>query len=125
MAYTSDSRGRILLSNQEFRGALVSGFATCINGDPTQLVAGDSDYFLDIVELEFANNSTLAAQVSIVSDGTVLRSLIIPASSSLQFSYINPLRQVTKATPWNIDMEDITGTTITVGATLIKKPSGT
>ena len=39
----------------------------------------------------------------------------------IQCTFPAPLRQNTKNPPWNIDMDDITGTTVNVHATFVKK----
>ncbi len=66
-----------------------------------------------------ANNSTVAASFSLVNDGTTIRTFTVPGGTS-QFQFFVPLQQQTKNTPWLADLEDITGTTVTIGAYLIK-----
>lgn len=126
MATKLDAEGRLLLTHQELRGSLVSSYVSLTTGTATQLIAGDVDYLLDIVEVTFAHNSFVAtgtstAQVSLVSDGTIIETVQVPVGETVQLSYENPLRQLTKNTPWFADMDDITGSTITVKATMMKK----
>lgn len=104
----------------EVRNAIVSSDTSLTTGSPATLLAGDTDYFMDIVELTASNNSTASAQVSLVSDGTIVRSFVIPASTTFSKTFEVALKQVTKGTPWLADMEDITGTTIVIGANHIK-----
>lgn len=105
----------------DVRGALVSAVATLTTGTAGTLINGDADYFLDIVEITMANNSTVAAAVDLKNDGTTVRSISVPANGTVQLTFDAPLRQETKNIPWVLDMEDITGTSVTVGATLIKQ----
>lgn len=123
MEHKHDTQGRWFIAHHDVRGALVSAAVSVSTGTPTSLIAGDSDYFLDIVELSFANASTASASVVIVNDGTPIRTFQVPASNTSRMSFDAPMRQQTKGTPWFIDMEDITGTTISVDAVLIKKPN--
>ena len=104
----------------EVRGALVTAVASVTNGTTTTLSAGDADYFLDLIEVTFANNSSAAASVTLLSDGSTVRTLQIPANDTVALQFNAPLKQWAKNTNWSVDMADITGTTISVGATLVK-----
>lgn len=115
-----DATGRTFIAMHEVRGGLVTANASITTGTATSLISGDADKFLDIVEISFANNSTVGAHVNIVNDGTTIRGVDVPLSGTVQLCFDTPLKQITKNTPWNIDMDDITGTTVMVGATLIK-----
>lgn len=120
-----DAQGKLIIVPHTVRNAVFSANATLTTGTAGSLTAGDADYFLDIVEISFSTSSvaaaaTLGGQIDLISDGTIVRSFGVPASNS-QFYYDLPLKQVTKNTPWVVDMSDITGTTVWVGATLIKK----
>lgn len=109
----------------DVRGAIVTANASVTSSAAaiTTLIAGDSDYFLDIIEATFSNNSTVAAGVDLGNDGTVIRHIDIAAGGTVQLSFNSPLKQGVKALPWTLTMSgtDITGTTISVGAALIKK----
>lgn len=115
-----DTQGRQFIAMHDVRGALVSANASLSTGTGTALIAGDADYFLDIVEVTLANNSTVTAAVDLKNDGTVVRSFSVPPNSTVQLKFDAPLKQVTKNTPWIVDMEDITGSSIAIGTTLIK-----
>lgn len=115
-----DLEGRAFIAMHDVRGALVSASASLANGTAATLVAGDTDYFLDIIEMTLGNNSTVAASVVLKNDGTTIRTLSVPANGTVQLTFDAPLRQATKNTPWIADMEDITGTTVSVDAVLIK-----
>lgn len=120
-----DPQGRIFIAQHDVRGAIVTANASVTKSDDpiTSLIAGDADYFLDIIEITLANSSTVGAGVDIGNDGTIIRHFDIPASSTLQLMFDAPLKQITKNIPWTVDMTgtDVTGTTISVGAMLIKK----
>lgn len=116
-----DNENRLFIAWHEVRGALITAYATVTNGTPTTLDAGDADYFTDIVEIQFSNNSTAAVGVDLKQDGTKVRHYEIPANSTVGKNYPVPLKSITKALPWQITMPDITGTTVEVGAFLIKK----
>jgi hypothetical protein len=116
-----DNSGAQVMAFHEVRGGLVSAAASVSTGSPATLIAGDADYFLDIVEITFSHNSTLAgAVVDLKNDGTIVRTVALPAGA-VQLVFDAPLKQITKGTPWVIDMGDITGSTVDVAATLVKK----
>ncbi len=125
MLNKKDSQGRQFVAQHDVRGALVSANATITNSDAalTTLIAGDADYFLDIVEVSFANSSTAAVGIDLGNDGSIIRHVDIPAGNTVQLMFDTPLRQNTKNLPWTVDItgSDITGSTVNVAATLIKK----
>lgn len=116
-----DLQGRQFVAHHDVRNAIYSASATLSTGTATSLIAGDSGYFLDIIELTAANNSDVAVSVTLTNDGTTIRTVGVPAGSTTQLRFDVPLKQQTKNTPWIVDMGDITGTTVTVEAYLIKK----
>ncbi len=118
-----DTSGRRVITLHEVRSALVTAYATVTSGSNTQLDPGDVDYFTDIIEIQLSNNSTVAVGVNLVNDGTKIRHYEIPANSTIEVPYVCPLKQQTKNLPWFIAMSDVTGTTVEVGATLIKNPA--
>lgn len=115
-----DIDGRQFIAMHEVRGAIVSANASLTTGTATSLIAGDSDYFLDIVEMTCANNSAAAVSLTLMNDGTTIRTITIPATDTKHFKFDVPLKQQTKSTTWVADMEDVTGTTVTIDAYLIK-----
>lgn len=116
-----DSRGKQLIAMHDVRSALVTAAASLTTGTAATFLAADNDYFLDLVEATFANSSTATASIALANDGTTIRTLSIPAGNTLQVFFDAPLKQLNKSIAWVIDMEDITGTTINVGATFIKQ----
>jgi hypothetical protein len=116
-----DRDNKLMMAFHDIRGAIVSASASVSTGTGTSLIAGDSDKMLDLIEITLSNNSTVAAQVSLTNDGTIIKNLQIPVGGTLPLRFDAPLEQVTKNTPWLVDMEDITGTTVVVNASFIKR----
>lgn len=116
-----DSQGRQFIAQHDVRGAIVSAIASLSTGTATTLIAGDADYFLDIIEMTFANNSTATAGIDLNNDGTTIRHIDVEAGATVQLSFPAPLKQGKKNLPWIVDMNDITGTTVSIGAQLIRK----
>ncbi len=120
-----DSRGREVITMYEDRSAVVTAQASLLNGTAVSLIAGDADYFLDLVEITFACNSTVAlggllSGLDIRNDGSLIRRVDLPESGMVQLKFPIPLMQQTKNTPWVLDLDDITGVDVEVGATFIK-----
>lgn len=123
MNYRSNSKGHVFIAMHDSRGALVSAAATLTTGTATSFLAGDADYMLDLVEITLSNNTTVAGGVigvSLINDGTTIKTFSVQPGTN-QFVFDAPLRQNTKNTPWNLDMDDVTGNTIVVEGTFIKK----
>lgn len=121
-----DAAGRGIMVMHDARGAVISAAANLTTGTATSLIVGDADYLLDIVEMTLANNSSVAlggglAGVDLINDGTIVRHIDLPDLGTIQLLFNPPLKQITKNTPWNVDLNDITGTTISIGATLVKR----
>lgn len=115
-----DTRGRQFIAMHDARGAIVTAAASLTTGTAATFLSGDASDFLDLIEATFANNSTAAATVTLANDGTTIRTIVVPAATTLAVKWDVPIKQLTKNVPWVIDMEDITGTTVTVGANFIK-----
>jgi hypothetical protein len=115
-----DLLGRQVVTQYATRDALVTASVTLTTGTNTTLISGDSDYPLDILEITFANQSSVAAQVTLKDDGTAVKTLEIPAGNTLELAKNIPIIQGVKGGDWTLDMEDITGTTVVVEAVLMK-----
>lgn len=115
-----DVLGRDVVLLYATRDALVTAQVTLTTGTNATLIAGDTDYPLDILEITFANQSNAAAQVSLKDDGTTVKTLEIPAGNTLELVENIPIPQSRKNSVWSVDMEDITGTTVVVEAILMK-----
>jgi hypothetical protein len=121
-----DYDGNLMTAHYDVRGGIVTANATLTTGTATSLIAGDADYMLDLVEMTFSTGSTVALGtatfgVDLINDGTVVRHFDMFDGGVEQVVFDPPLPQITKGTPWNLDMDDVTGTTLKVGATLSKR----
>ena len=116
-----DDIGRQVMVLHQVRDLIVTAFVQITNGTPTVLKAGNSGYFLDLVEISFATNSTVAAtNVALRDDGTTVRGVDIPVDDTVQLEFSVPIPQNAKGGDWVVDMEDVTGTTLDIAATFIK-----
>lgn len=115
-----DDLGRGVTWPFQVRDLHTTAQATLSNGTSTVLKsAGGSGVFLDLVHVTFANQSTVAATVVLLDDGTTRKTIQVPASSTLSIDFTYPLLQNASNSQWNVDMGDITGTTINVDAEFI------
>ena len=111
----------------EVSGAFVSAAATLTTGTATSLATGDADYYLDLVEIMFSSTSTVALgtanfSIALINGGETYRTFVMGEGQDVvQCTFPAPLRQNEKNTPWNVDMDDVTGTTVNVYATFVKK----
>ena len=119
MKYDRDDK--LMVQLHDIRGAVVTANATVTTGTTTSLITGDADKMLDLVEVTFANNSSVGAHIDLINDGTTVRAVDIPAYGTVQLVFDTPLEQIIKNTPWNVDMNDITGSTVKIGALFIKR----
>ena len=111
------------VENYVVRSAIVTASVSLSTGTPTTLLAGDTDYLLDLVQIYFANNSGAATTVTLMDDGTSLHTFNIPVVTveGVLYDFTVPWPQSTKGGRWYLDMPDITGTTIDVKALFIKR----
>ena len=121
-----DDEGRQFVALHDVRSAIVTASATLSNGTAATFLTGDADYFLDLVEVQFSSGSTLTlggatAGVDLINDGTTVRHIDLPEAGTVQLRFDVPLKQITKNTPWILDLDDVTGTTVKVDGTFIKK----
>lgn len=120
----ADDLGRQLTWPFQVRDLYTTAAATLTNGSAaTLLAAGGAGVFHDLVHITFANNSTVAgntAQVQLLQDGTVMKTVQVPNANTLAIDFTYPLPQASAATVWTVDMEDISGSTVNVFATFIK-----
>lgn len=105
----------------EVRNGLVTASASLSSGTAATLLAGDTGNLLDLVEVTLSSNSTITSSVVLKNDGTTVRTFQVPTNGSVSIAYDVPVKQLTKNTPWLVDMEDVTGTTVTIDAVFIKK----
>ena len=116
-----DSAGRMVTTPYQVRGLIVTAYVTITNGTPTTLLAGDADHFLDLLEISCATDSTVAStNFLLTDDSTTVRGFDIPVSGTVELKFPVPLPQGAKNSTWRVDMEDVTGTTLQVGAIFVK-----
>lgn len=111
-----DDLGRQLTRPFQVRDLITTAIAILSTGTAATLVTGVSGAFLDLKQISFANNSGASASVAILDESTTVRTIQVPVSSTVHLSFDPPLKQNATGVNWNIDMEDITGTTISVAA---------
>ena len=105
----------------QVRDIHVTAQATLSTGTPTAFLSGDTAKFLDLLHVTLANNSTVAANVVLKDDGSSAKTFQVPANSTLIVDLSSlPLFQSLKGSNWQLDMEDITGTTIQADALFVK-----
>jgi len=103
------------------RGATVTATATLSTGTIATLLAGDTDYRLDLTEVSFANSSDKAISIVLSDDGTTVKTVNVPLSGSVQLHFDVPYPQNAKNGRWAVDMGDFTNTSVVVDATFIKQ----
>ena len=116
-----DDIGRQVMVLHQVRDLVDTAYVQVTTGTPTVLKAGNSNYFLDLVEISFATNSTVAStNIALRDDGTIVRGVDIPIDDTVQLKFNVPIPQNAKGGDWVVDMEDVTGTTLDVSATFIR-----
>lgn len=103
------------------RASIVTAHASLTGGTNTTLLAGDSANKLDLVQIGFSNNSDAATTITLTDDGTTVNIYPVPASTANQFNYQIPIPQNKVGGHWQVDMPDISGTTMTIRALFIKQ----
>ncbi len=116
-----DYLGRQVMTLHQVRGLLVTAYAQVTTGTPTVLLSGDADSFLDLLEISYSTNTTVVSpNVALRDDGTTVRIVDIPVDDTVQLTFPTPIPQNKKGGDWVIDMDDVTGTTLDVGAIFVK-----
>ena len=106
----------------ELRDSLVTAYVQATTGTKTTLLAGDSNFFHDLLEVSFANNSTVVVtNVTLSDDGTTVRIVDVPVDGTVQIVEPVPFPQGAKGGNWQIDIDDITGTNVDVTALFIRR----
>lgn len=115
-----DDLGRQIIRHS-IRDLVYTASASLTTGTATTLRAGVTSAYLDLVQVTAANNSTAAAQITISDESTVVRTIQVPAASTLHIVFDPPLKQSATGVNWNADMEDITGTTVSLSAEFVEE----
>ena len=111
-----DDVGRQLTRPFQARDLIATAFASLANGTKTELRAGVSGAYLDLMQISCYNNSDAATVVTLTDESTTIRSLPVPANSVTHVNYQIPLKQSATGAAWYVDLPDITGTTVEVTA---------
>lgn len=110
----------------EVQGAIVSASVSLTTGTAAILIAGDSDYFLDLVKITGSTTSSIAAgtagfNIALLQDGSTMANYPFGNQPLIDIDYFPTLRQNTKNLPWVVDMDDVTGGTVNFTAFFIKR----
>ncbi len=117
---TLDDMGRVVTWPYQVRDLITTAQASLTTGTVTTLLAGATSTFHDLLYIKFSNNSA-ATTVDLIDDGTVVMNDInIAASGNTEVKLPIPLPQSGTGGNWQLDLPDITGTTISVDALFIK-----
>ncbi|MAD98704.1 MAG: hypothetical protein CMB99_15380 [Flavobacteriaceae bacterium] len=115
-----DQIGRTVVYPYQVRELTSTAEVTLSDGDAAVLLSGVTSTFHDLLEVTCANTSDAAINISLTDDGSVVRNLELPANDTKGFTFPGPIPQSASGGTWYADMEDVTGTTVRVGATFIK-----
>lgn len=116
-----DDLGRGVMRWHQVRDLIVTASASLTTGTKTELAAGISGAFQDLVQISCANNSDAATTVTLTDESTTVRTIPVPANSVTHVNYNVPLPQSAAGAAWYVDLPDITGTTITINAEFSKE----
>lgn len=103
------------------RDSITTAYVALTGGTKTELVAGVSGYYLDLIQISLANNSSVAVtDFTLFDESTTVQKFSIPLNGHTEAQFPAGIRQSAKGVSWYIDMGDTTGTTITAQATFLK-----
>ena len=103
------------------RDSITTAYVALTGGTKTELVAGVSGYYLDLIQLSLANNSSVAVtDITLSDESTTVQKLSVGLNNSITLDFPAPIKQSAKGAAWYVDMGDITGTTISVQAQFLK-----
>lgn len=119
----TDGIGRAIVRPVQTRGLLQTAYVSIANGTETTLLAGATGIYFDLIYAMATNNSDAAVTVDFraATAGGVQTSIRVPANGTAGVSLTTPIPQDVAADTWTVDMPDITGTTVTVGALFSKE----
>ena len=114
----TDGIGRPIIRPVQTRGLLQTAYVSITGGTETTLLAGVAGIYFDLIYVMATNNSDVAVTVDLrsASGGGIITAIRIPANGTAGVSLTTPLPQDAAADTWTIDMPDISGTTVTMGA---------
>lgn len=116
VAPSYDAVGRQLTRPFQVRDLIATAYASLTTGTKTELRAGISGAYLDLMQISCYNNSDAATVVTLTDESTTVRTIPVPANNVTHINYQTPLKQSATGAAWYADLPDITGTTIEVTA---------
>lgn len=114
-----DDVGRMITYPYQVRDLVNTAYVSLTTGTVANLLAGVTDVFLDLVEISFSNNSA-AVDVLLQDSSTTVQIFQVPANSTVSYTFPVPIRQSATGDAWNVDMDDVTGTSVRVQAQFIR-----
>lgn len=111
-----DDLGRQLNRPYQVRDLIITAYASLTTGTKTELRAGISGAYLDLLQISCYNNSDAATIVTLTDESTTIRTIPVPANNVTNINYQIPLKQNAKGVAWYADLPDITGTTLEINA---------
>ena len=116
-----DDVGRQLTRPYQVRDLINTAQASLANGTKTQLIAGVSEAYLDLIQISCYNNSDAATVVALTDESTTIRNIPVPANNVTHINFQLPLKQSAVNVAWYVDLPDITGTTVEINAEFIQE----
>src|SRR5687768_4776465 len=103
--------GNVVTTPHVIRGSVTTAYVALTGGTKTELVAGNSSYFLDLVQISLGNQSSAATQCTLTDESTTVQVFTAPLTNSVNYTFPTPLQQNAKGASWYVDLPDISGTT--------------
>lgn len=115
-----DDLGRTVVWPYQVRDLINTAYVSITTGTVAALIAGVTDVFLDLVQISFSNSSGNAASVVLNNDSTTVQTFLVNPNATTNYTFPVPIRATSTGSAWNVDMADITGTTVTIQAQFIR-----
>ena len=116
----ADDVGRVVNTPVQVRDLMATAYVSISGGTKTELIAGVTSTFLDLVQISFSNNSSAAATVALLDESTTVQTFLLPLNNTVIHTFPTPIPQSGAGTAWYVDMTDTSGTTVTVEALFAK-----
>ena len=116
----ADDVGRQITYPYQVRDLFNTAYVSLTGGSVTDLIAGVSGVFLDLVQITAANDSGAAVTLTVYDDSAVVMSMVVPANNTITQTFPVPIRQGATGGDWEVDLPDISGTTVYVNAQFIR-----
>ena len=111
----------VITTPYAIRDSITTAYVALTGGTKTELVAGVSGNYLDLIQISLANNSSVAVtDITLSDESTTVQKFSVPLNGATVVHFPAPLRQSAKGVSWYVDMGDISGTTLTVQALFLK-----